>query len=641
MDFRDDRGVSELLGAILLFGLLISLLIIVQATAVPSANEQVEFQHSQQVQGDMLQLADDIDSVAGSGSNQLSVIDMGLYYPNRFLLFNPPPVSGTLSTSEDATFTITNAQATGEVGDYWDGTARSFSSQAITYRSSYNVYQGAPDVRYASGTVLNVFENGNANVVGGDSIVDGNRINLVAIQGSRDVSQATPLSLDVVPLSAPSRTVTVADTGSPITVTITTELSAAQWEAILEDELSANGGNVQSVAAGAQPNTVDITLVPGKSYQLRLAAVAVGSGISPPDASYLTPVTDQTIELARIEATELTVEVRDQFNNPVANEKVSFSSSGGTFDTGTVTTDANGQATVTFTPSSTGTAFATATINSGGSAAERAVFTVGVSEATTESIGDEWINSGYNSGVLLSEVDAANNKKSATLTFENTGSTAREAVSARLISSGSGVESVEFEGVDLPVGGSYISLPSTYTVPSGGSEDAQVDLTLIGAENSQTPELTLAVRYDNGDVSRYVFKIEDDSNLLSDADRVGIRSVSTVGSGNSGMAVEFVVTSDPRTVTDITIEGTSVGADTVQFSGQEVDESSGTGGFNGVMDVGTTYALSPTISLTDGETVTIRDFRVGGSPVDLSGESVVFTLEFADGSERTYTVTLP
>ena len=52
----DERGVSEIVGAILVFALVILLLSIIQSQAVPSQNQEIEVQHSVVVQGDLVVL---------------------------------------------------------------------------------------------------------------------------------------------------------------------------------------------------------------------------------------------------------------------------------------------------------------------------------------------------------------------------------------------------------------------------------------------------------------------------------------------------------------------------------------------------------------------------------------------------------
>lgn len=644
MNFRDSRGVSELLGAILLFGLLISLLIIVQATAVPNANEQVEFQHSQGIQGDMLRLADDIDSVAVTGSDQLSVLDLGVSYPNRFLLFNPPPAAGTLSTTGDASFTIANARAIGEVGDYWNGSAVSFDSQSVAYRPAYNVYQGAPTTRYESGVVVNAFDNGKTNVGGGKPFIKGNRINLIAVQGDRDVSRTTSLALDVVPLSGPARTVTVTDTGSPIVITIATDLPASLWSEILAGE-----PNVQSVDPGPTAGTVAVTLAGGKSYELRLASVGVSSGVTDPPSHYITTVSEKEVTLdSSDESTPLTVEVRDRYNNPVANAVVTFSSSGGTFDDTIATTDADGQATATFMPDDPGTKFVTATINSNSAARARATFIVNAGAVGVDSIATEYINSGYNSNVLLAETErlsggGAGSRIDVNLTFENVGQEDRTATAARIIgvfSSDGRVDSIEYAGTTLSIGGQYKTLVNPYPIASAQSSDPQT-LSLLGSGlGGVNAEVTMAIRYANGEISRYTFEAATDSDRLTDADRVTVAEATTTGTGDSGVEVQFTVTDGSKTVTAMRVDGSSSGADRLQWdAGREIAGPSLLDGYDGTVDFGTTYDTGLLdITLTNGDTITMQQFHDGGNRIDMSGEVVTFTLVFGDGSERTYTV---
>lgn len=155
----DDRAVSEVLGAVLVFALVLTLLVIVQSVAVPAANGQIEFEHSQRVQGDVGQLDRSVGDVATTGATGSVSIEAGTRYPSRFFLLNPAPAAGSLSTNESS-FAVRNAVATnGETNDFWDGSERSYESRSIVYRPGYNHYTNAPDVAYEHGIVSRQFEN--------------------------------------------------------------------------------------------------------------------------------------------------------------------------------------------------------------------------------------------------------------------------------------------------------------------------------------------------------------------------------------------------------------------------------------------------------------------------------------------------
>ncbi|ESS06155.1 MAG: hypothetical protein A07HB70_01704 [uncultured archaeon A07HB70] len=87
---EDRRGVTVQIGAILLFGVLIVALSTYQAVAVPAENEQVEFNHNQAVQQDMLELRSALLQTGAGGRGQSVSVSLGTTYPSRVLLVNPP-----------------------------------------------------------------------------------------------------------------------------------------------------------------------------------------------------------------------------------------------------------------------------------------------------------------------------------------------------------------------------------------------------------------------------------------------------------------------------------------------------------------------------------------------------------------------
>lgn len=347
----DERGVSELLGAILLFGLLVAVLVLLQANAVPSQNERVEFDHNQRVQADVLELSSAAEDVAATGRDRSTVLELAPEYPNRFLLLNPGRAQGRVSTVE-ADFEVENAVAAGETGDYWDGSERTFDANALEYVPNYNVYANAPDTVLAHGTVTDRFPDGTVTEIGGSSFVDGRRISLLALDGQRSEARGGALSVELVPLSTGTETVTVTDDGSgPVVVRVQTDLTVARWERILGDELSPDGF-VTAVRDGPG-DTVEVVFETGETYQLRLSKVGVGSGITDPEPAYLTARGDTAPTLEPGERRELTVQVRDGFNAPEPGVEVTFAADEGTLDGTSVVTDADGEATVTYTAGST------------------------------------------------------------------------------------------------------------------------------------------------------------------------------------------------------------------------------------------------------------------------------------------------
>ena len=346
----DDRAVTVQIGTVLLFAVLIILLSTYQAAVVPQQNEQVEFNHNQQVQGDLQDLRDELHRTAIMGSGGSASVALGTRYPVRALFVNPAPPSGTLRTTPPANVTVENATAVGEVGDYWDGDPQNFSTRRMTYDPIYSVYQNPPTTVYESGILYNRFDGANRTLAG-QRLVQGNRISLVALNGSLSKSRSGTASVDVRPVSVATRTVTVRNESSNVSVVVPTTLPADEWEALLADEMGAGDRQrVLAVEDGPRENAVRVVLEPG-TYELRLAKVGVGSDVSGVEPHYVTDVRGDGTTVSEDSTQELFVEVRDRYNNPVSGVSVEASTSldNSSVASATPTTDDRGRVALQYT----------------------------------------------------------------------------------------------------------------------------------------------------------------------------------------------------------------------------------------------------------------------------------------------------
>lgn len=320
-----DRAVSPVIGAVLMFALLVALLGVLQATAVPELTRGAEFQHNQEVRGDIIDVSGAVSRTAATGSGESVTVRQGLRYSQRLFFINPPPVSGTLRTTDPAPVTIENAVAEGEAGDVWNGSTRTYTDRALLYRPSYNEYDLAPRTRYRAGVVANEFESATL-VAAGDSFVDGRRVALTMLAGDYESNGVDRVGLVTQPLSAPARSVTVTDDGGPVTVTVPTALPESRWMELLAEERVSNGGHITAVSCSGGPGDacgrLTVRLEPGVGYQLRLAQVGLGGGAVAPGPAYLV---EDGLPAASVPAgtrTRFDVAVRDRFDNPVAGAAV-------------------------------------------------------------------------------------------------------------------------------------------------------------------------------------------------------------------------------------------------------------------------------------------------------------------------------
>ncbi|WP_167837424.1 beta strand repeat-containing protein [Halosimplex halophilum] len=357
MEPWDDRGQSIQIGAVLLFAALILLLSLYQATVVPQQNERVEFDHSQQVQADLLDLRNAVVSTFGESASRAVSVQLGTTYPSRVLAVNPPPVSGSLSTAGtadgDVSFSLANVEALDEeTDDFWEagGSPRTYSTGSVVYRPRYNEYGQPPRTVYDSTVLYDNFTFEGATLArSGQTMVDGSTVSLVALNGSLQRSSSDAASVDVRPVSASSTTVAVTNraSGDPITVRTATRLPESTWEELLAGEFAAEGGNVTGVRTSPLAvegyRTLAIDLRPG-TYELRMAKAGVGTRVTGTSAAYMTEVDGNGSAVPEGGSTQVTVEVRDAYNNPVPGVTVSGVAAGGTFEDGSVTTGSDGRA---------------------------------------------------------------------------------------------------------------------------------------------------------------------------------------------------------------------------------------------------------------------------------------------------------
>jgi hypothetical protein len=309
--FREDRrAVTVQIGAILLFGIVVLSLAAYQATAVPADNERVEFNHNQEVQSDLLELR---GALAPTATPSSVSVDLGTTYPSRVLFVNPAPPGGRLATGPPRTTTLSNVEATNpETADFVDG-RYAVDSRAVSYDPSYNVYDEAPTTTLEGPVAVNRGGNGSVAITG-QRLVEGRTISVVVVRGDLSRAGSRPLTVDPRRVSETTRTEVRNATAGNLTLTVPTGLPASAWARLLADEPAVTG------VAPAGPDAVNVSLAglaPGtEPYSLRVGVVDVTGGVPAPAPRYVTSPDAPTATLAP--GDEVTVAVRDRYNNPVA-----------------------------------------------------------------------------------------------------------------------------------------------------------------------------------------------------------------------------------------------------------------------------------------------------------------------------------
>lgn len=364
MGFRDDeRGQAIQIGFILIFGVLVISFASYQAFVVPNQNSGVEFNHNQQVQGQFQELRNAIVSSAGRTTTVAVALDLGTSYPARLVAANPPSPSGTLrtvgTTDSGVNLSVDNAVAQNpEAADYWNGSQRNFSTGLLEYRSNYNEYNNAPRTVYDNTLLYNQFRGANRTVTG-QSLVDGNELTLVALNGSLQAARSGSYTVEVRPVSTPDgATLIEPESGENLTVSFVSRLPAEQWNETLAEEYNASPTDDRYVTGvtdeqrGDGLYEVTLTFEEDATYRLQIAKMGVGSGVTDESTTYLTELDGEGAIVQKGGSTEITLGVRDAYGNAVGN--VAVNGSGGDFGETNDRSESDADGEVTFTYNATG-----------------------------------------------------------------------------------------------------------------------------------------------------------------------------------------------------------------------------------------------------------------------------------------------
>ncbi|MFW5963948.1 MAG: Ig-like domain-containing protein [Natronomonas sp.] len=340
----DQRGVSAVLGFVLMFALVMTTFAIYQSDVVPHQNAEVESSYSQSLDGEVSELRSTTMDVAASGAAASETIQGTPDYPDRALGINAPPPKSRLSTTAEHSVSIAGLETARE--QYWDGSDRTFETRLLAFEPSYNYIRTKETYYLANG--VGVHESGNgsyASSVGGE-VVDGDQIDIVLLDG--DVSQQASVhdvSLDPVSTNSEYHSVTP-ETGASIE--FPTVRSESAWTEIAAENPNINGTDMSCAGGGTPPcdasvNAVEIDLNESvESYDFRVTKVSLEEP-SRKNGTYVTmrPASGVTAS----EGQSFTVTVRDEYGNPISGASVSLNRTGpGVLTASSVTTDDSGEA---------------------------------------------------------------------------------------------------------------------------------------------------------------------------------------------------------------------------------------------------------------------------------------------------------
>lgn len=266
MGWEDDRGVSEVLGAILLFGILVLAIGGYQSFVVPQQNSQIEHEHDMTVNDEFPEIQEAISNAVAKGRPQTTSITLGTDYPFRALSVNPPGVAGTLSTATSGHITVEE-----DDGDRFNvvhhddfcNVTNYEETRAIQYKANYNRH---------SGTGHFVYENGVTYRMVGDTVITRNEQELI----SGSTIRLYPVTTDEFSRTSAGREqLRFEPAGTDVNpsvqvrnITLPTQLSEDHWEDILDGEVDDEDITVDGN---------ELTLELDGEYDIRCTPVGIGS----------------------------------------------------------------------------------------------------------------------------------------------------------------------------------------------------------------------------------------------------------------------------------------------------------------------------------------------------------------------------
>jgi len=288
----DERAQSIQIGAVLLFGVLLISFSTYQAFIIPNQNKQVEFNHNQQVQRDMVEVRNTLLDTYNGGEDGYAEVTLGTTFPPRLLALNPPSASGSLSTTDPRPIIVEDRSGTDITTQVCPGD--SVETQFLEYTPSYSTYRGAGTLRYENSVLLHAFTDESVQLAG-QTLVRGDRLQIIPLTGTTSVSGTQTVAVE------PRAGVLDTSQREVGDVTLPTRTSESRWKQLLDGQV--DPGNI-TVTNGADGSNVTITL----DEELTVECGPVGLGESP--ASGSRSVRDDIINPAAPGDIQLVSEVR-------------------------------------------------------------------------------------------------------------------------------------------------------------------------------------------------------------------------------------------------------------------------------------------------------------------------------------------
>lgn len=265
--FRTDtRAVSQVIGFILLFGILTIAFTGYQAQVVPQQNAETEFEHFQENRDDLIDLRSAILTAGASERQQFSTVKLGTTYRTRILALNSPPPAGLIQTSDPYPINISDGNP---------GTPNvTVQTRFLEYQPGYHRFDVGSTWYENSVLYLDSTEPDGERVIIEDHnlVTNGDTLRITALQNNFQRSGTGRVTLELYPSSVEGN-ISQLDDDVELTVKLPTRLDRDDWDDQFNnsDTVNYNGFNNSEFDPGV--NQLDLTV--NRLHNLELNTVGI------------------------------------------------------------------------------------------------------------------------------------------------------------------------------------------------------------------------------------------------------------------------------------------------------------------------------------------------------------------------------
>lgn len=318
--YAKQKGVSVVIGAILMFGIAIIALSIYQASAVPQQNQNIEFQHYNELRSDMVNYNTTIDQTKTIESAS-TTLTLSKPYPSRVVTVNPPPFTTKISILEQQQITVSNFEVEGSPNEelYWSQREDySIPNSIVKVEPDYYEWQDSGVYWYENQNVYSEEPNAtNPVLLDETNFIQDTSLTLHGYTGtySGPSSEETRIKVSQISGSESSLYITGVNNNTPIQVQINTRLPEVVWREILNVSSS---DQIEYVSYDDSAGILTIELDPKRSYNFEgyLSATNPSTDLrSLSDPEYITNSGGNTVASGQ----NITLSVHDELGNTVSN----------------------------------------------------------------------------------------------------------------------------------------------------------------------------------------------------------------------------------------------------------------------------------------------------------------------------------